>query len=535
MQERSDQELLRAYATRRCEDSFAELARRHASLVYGAAFRKLGQAEAAEEVSQVVFAALARKAPLLCHHQNLSGWLHQTALLECRQWLRGELRRRRREEVAMSLHESPAGERSGLLEEIDEALMELPAKDRQPLLLRFFESRSLREVAGALGIKEDAAQKRVAKSLSLLERILRRRGRDVGGAALAAALSEAAVAAPAALAGVVTKGAMAGAVPLTGAAVVFAKFMALTKTQTAAVCVLLAAGPVLIESRGLRAAEGERARIGGAIAAARVSADEHEARARRLRVEVDELELGNRRATSALAELRAQATGPRASYAPEIYLWSDAADFVRLPKSILNEVTLTSFANSAPPTRGDGERDRAPVLDEDGRFSPVFLEALDITAMEQAQLEAGFRSFRQNFDAVVEGRSYVTNAMPRAIGFQHDPAKLRSYVTPAFPEEGEMMRAQLHAAFEEAIGRERAELLMRQASAEFDHAFLEFGKRSMWATAAPHEATGMFSYGESRVSAEGMSIGSFVTQKEFERLPEHIQALMAPFKEERKR
>lgn len=529
MQERSDQELLRAYAGRRCEESFAELARRHASLVYGAALRKLGRPEDAEEVAQFVFAALARKAVFLCHHKNLSGWLHQTTLLECRQWLRGELRRRRREEVAMKLHETPAGENAGFLEEIDEALMELPAKDRQPLLLRFFESRSLRDVAGALGIKEDAAQKRVAKSLSLLERILRKRGRDVGAAALGATLTEGAVAAPVALAGTVTKAALAGAVPLTGAALALAKFMALTKTQTAAVCVLLATTPVLLETRNLNAAQEQRANVAAALAGARASAEETEARVRRLQAEVGELEAESRGATAALSELRARATGVKTSYPPEIYRWSDAVDFVRLPKTILDEVSLTALANSAPPGRGNGERDRAPVLDEDGNFSPVFLEALGITEMQQAQLVAAFRNFRHNFDALTQGRRYLTNVMPRGIGFQHDPAKLRTFVTPAFPEEGEQMRAQLLAGFTEAIGAERAELLMRQSRAHFDHVFLEFGKRSEWVAVAPHESTGLFSYGRSLLNEDGLSIGSFVTQRKFEALHEHLQPHMAQF------
>src|SRR3954467_6152940 len=104
MHERDDQQLLRVYAGQRSEDAFAALVKRHASLVYGTACRKLSNPTEAEEVTQAVFVALAKKAPFLCHRENLASWLHQTTLLECRHHLRTELRRRRREQTAMQLN-----------------------------------------------------------------------------------------------------------------------------------------------------------------------------------------------------------------------------------------------------------------------------------------------------------------------------------------------------------------------------------------------------------------------------------------------
>src|SRR5258706_14435769 len=252
MDERSDQELLREYTGRGSEEAFTALVKRHTSLVYGAACRKLGNASIAEEITQSVFVIFARKAPFLCHRDNLSGWLHQTTLLECRHRLRSELRRQRREETAMQMHEP--GNDSSLAHELDDALLELPEKDRQPLLLRFFESLSLREVGQNLGIHEDAAQKRVAKSLGLLERILRRRGRDIGSPALALALAESAKAAPAHLAVSAAQVALTSGGAAASGGVIFAKFMALTKTQTIAVCALAVAAPLLFQARQIESA-----------------------------------------------------------------------------------------------------------------------------------------------------------------------------------------------------------------------------------------------------------------------------------------
>ena len=58
----SDMELLRDYDRQGSEDAIAELVRRHINLVYSVAFRHVGIAAHAEEITQAVFVILARKA-----------------------------------------------------------------------------------------------------------------------------------------------------------------------------------------------------------------------------------------------------------------------------------------------------------------------------------------------------------------------------------------------------------------------------------------------------------------------------------------
>src|SRR5262245_7809960 len=97
---RSDGELLRDYVERRAESAFAELVERHTNLVFATASRGLSDAMAAEEVTQSVFIALARNAAGLRREASVAAWLHKTTLLEVRQWWRGEMRRRKREQAA---------------------------------------------------------------------------------------------------------------------------------------------------------------------------------------------------------------------------------------------------------------------------------------------------------------------------------------------------------------------------------------------------------------------------------------------------
>ena len=57
-----DWQLLNEYATRNSEDAFRTLVERYAAVVYHAALRQVGNPQAAQEVTQGVFIALAQKA-----------------------------------------------------------------------------------------------------------------------------------------------------------------------------------------------------------------------------------------------------------------------------------------------------------------------------------------------------------------------------------------------------------------------------------------------------------------------------------------
>jgi RNA polymerase sigma factor (sigma-70 family) len=100
MQETSDIELLQQYVHRNSDEAFAALVTRHVNMVYSAALRKTGNPSAAEEVTQVVFIILAKKAGGLREKTIISGWLYQTTRLTAINFLRSEIRRVRREQEA---------------------------------------------------------------------------------------------------------------------------------------------------------------------------------------------------------------------------------------------------------------------------------------------------------------------------------------------------------------------------------------------------------------------------------------------------
>src|SRR4051794_530433 len=153
MAESTDIELLRDYALRDSEEAFATLVQRHIRLVYSAAFRQLGNAHQAEEVTQAVFIILARKAAGFPSGIPLSGWLYQTARLTTANFFRSEMRRHRREQEAHMQAEIREAQTDqvwqGLAPLLDEAMGHLSGKERNAIVIRYFEGRTFSEAAVA--------------------------------------------------------------------------------------------------------------------------------------------------------------------------------------------------------------------------------------------------------------------------------------------------------------------------------------------------------------------------------------------------
>ena len=219
--------LLREFAASGSEAAFTELVRRQVDLVYSTALRRLGgDAALAKDVAQTVFTDLAcrsRRQEALVSGPgdqwqapgdtvaqsstpalpaSLGGWLHRHTCFVAATVVRGEIRRRAREETAMQLQsQADATDWSRVAPVLDDALDELPARDRDALVLRFLERQPFARVGATLGVSEDAARMRVDRALDKLREFLGKRGVTSTAAALGLALGQHAIAsAPAGLA-----------------------------------------------------------------------------------------------------------------------------------------------------------------------------------------------------------------------------------------------------------------------------------------------------------------------------------------------
>ena len=196
-------ELLAEFRDNRSETAFGELVRRYTNLVYSVANRRLGNASLAQEMTQLVFIRLAKAVPKLRGDNELAAWLHRTTVHVSIDLWRSESRRRAREANAAVMHAQPeeAVAWNDLALVLDESVNELNDPDRQIILLRFFNQKTMRELGAALGISEDAAKMRVNRALGRLRDKLGARGvASASALALGTALSQHAVeAAPAQL------------------------------------------------------------------------------------------------------------------------------------------------------------------------------------------------------------------------------------------------------------------------------------------------------------------------------------------------
>jgi len=243
-----DRQLLRRYTDENSEAAFGELVARHVNLVYSAALRRTGgDTHLAQDVAQLVFTDLARKARSLPPGVVLAGWLHRASRFAAAQLIRTERRRQLREQEAFRMNPlEPTPDWEQIRPLLDAAMDKLTAADRDALVLRFMEQRSLAEVGAALGANEDAARKRVQRALEKMRVRLVRQGVSATAASLSAAIAVNAVqSAPAGLAVTLASASLATAASGTAGVLTWLKYMIMTKLKFAIISAVIVAGITL--------------------------------------------------------------------------------------------------------------------------------------------------------------------------------------------------------------------------------------------------------------------------------------------------
>jgi len=210
--EGEDFDLLRDYVANQSEAAFRTLVERHVDMVYATALRQIGDTHLAEEATQAVFITLAKKARGLSSSTILAGWLFRAAQFAAAKVQRAEVRRKHWEQQAAQMEPNPSDSAAAweqMAPQLNEALNALKEPDRDALILRFFESKSMAQVGSALGTTEGAAKMRVARALDQLRGIFQARGIALPVTLLAAALSTSTTqAAPVGLAATITTSAL---------------------------------------------------------------------------------------------------------------------------------------------------------------------------------------------------------------------------------------------------------------------------------------------------------------------------------------
>src|SRR5260221_14340772 len=100
-------QLLRCYARDGSEDAFRQLVERYIELVFSTALRRAaGDVSLAQDITQIVFMALARKASSLSRSATLGGWLHRHTCFVASTVMRTNRRRQEREKQAAEMNQA---------------------------------------------------------------------------------------------------------------------------------------------------------------------------------------------------------------------------------------------------------------------------------------------------------------------------------------------------------------------------------------------------------------------------------------------
>ena len=190
--------LLKRFARTGDAEAFGEIIRRHAGLVYGAAWRILADMDRASDVAQETFLQLTKDAAKVTG--SLPGWLHRVATHKAIDLIRRDTSRKHRE---MQYATQPPRQATAWREislHVDEGLNALDSEMREILVAHFLEGQTTRKIASIRGISQATVSRRLEAGVITLRRRLRKRGLLVGAGVLSLLLGENAVnAAPAAL------------------------------------------------------------------------------------------------------------------------------------------------------------------------------------------------------------------------------------------------------------------------------------------------------------------------------------------------
>jgi RNA polymerase sigma-70 factor (sigma-E family) len=157
------------------EERFREFARNNATMLRRSAYLLCGDWHLADDLTQAALIKMHRAWPRVKRTDNPVSYARKT-LLRCwlderrRPWRRAELRDG---EVPDGLEQNadPA-QQMGTREELFMALAQISPRQRAVLVLRFFESLSVAEVAEALGCSEGTVKSQTSRGLAAMKAVI---------------------------------------------------------------------------------------------------------------------------------------------------------------------------------------------------------------------------------------------------------------------------------------------------------------------------------------------------------------------------
>jgi RNA polymerase sigma factor (sigma-70 family) len=174
-----DAQLLERFLTDRDDAAFALLLRRHGPMVLGVCQRVLSDSHECEDAFQATFLVLLRKGRSLRRRDLLANWLygvaHRTALKARSQTARRHARQQPLTTEPQTRDQADKLTLTDLRSVLDAEVNRLPAKYRSPVVLCYFEGKTLAEAAAQLGWPAGTVSGRLARARDMMrQRLIRR-------------------------------------------------------------------------------------------------------------------------------------------------------------------------------------------------------------------------------------------------------------------------------------------------------------------------------------------------------------------------
>jgi RNA polymerase sigma-70 factor (sigma-E family) len=158
------------------ERAVADLYQAHALGLIRLAVVMLGDRPAAEDVVQEAFCGLYRRWAHLADTGKALSYLRSSILNGCRSELRQRVRSERRAAKAPPVADAASAEHAALIGEehhqVLTALRQLPRRQREALVLRFYLDLSEPEIATSMGISHGTVKSTTSRALAALGRLL---------------------------------------------------------------------------------------------------------------------------------------------------------------------------------------------------------------------------------------------------------------------------------------------------------------------------------------------------------------------------
>lgn len=169
-----DSALIQSFASSGDAEAFAEIVRRHASLVFATCRRILKDSDHAEDAAQQTFFDLFKNPHSV--RGSLAGWLHSVGIRRSIDMIRRESRRAERESDYAQIVQAADSEWKEILDHVDEALEQVQEKDRVLLIEHFLEGRTQADLAESLGVSQATISRNLQTGVASLREKLRERG-----------------------------------------------------------------------------------------------------------------------------------------------------------------------------------------------------------------------------------------------------------------------------------------------------------------------------------------------------------------------